>query len=1170
MKFKLNLKRSSTRKFIAFLLCLFFVLALLPSFAAAAPSMSASQSQMDFGKLQTSYDRPDLKTIVISYSDTNYVNYDVSAHEENYDIYIGTISSPTSLDGNFSLTVHPKDGLPVGVYDCVITINGTGGASVPVNVKFEVTAAATPKPITIQAIRGLTPPVVFASPVSTITAETQFTGSVTWKVTSSGAALSSSGSFAPSTAYTATVTLTPASGYTLTGLPADFFTVQGATSVRNTANSGVITVNFPATASGALSSGSFTVRPRTNTTYFFTVSDFTSVLTPATANLTHIRIDSLPSATYGTLYLGGTSTSNKVTSGQVIARSEIPQLRFVPAGVTGSTSFQYRSGTSNSSFSSSAGTVTVTVSDTDTSLKAGDFKVTTPVNTNYSFKIADFTDAFTAPSGSLSHIRITQLPSSSHGELYYSNTRVVVNQEIARNDITNLSFRPVSNYNGSATFRYTVSSTTDPTVFTTNSGIVTVTVGNTASLTGGTKTTQANTTLSFTLKDFTDLYTSGGSLTGITITALPTSGTGTLYLSGVPVSRNDYILASRLQNLTFVPASGYTGSASFSFTATDGTYTTSAATMTIYIGSSAASSVPRITSFRITEDYVRSRTVNCTISAVDSSYGAPSQYAISVNGGTYGTWQNYATSFQYSLPSAEGTYRLSVKVRNTAGRESAPAFDIVVYDYTPPKITAAVISADRRTVAVDFDEEITAHAGTSVLRDAISFGGGNYADSVTISGATLSIRLSSALGLTTRLYIDPDVISDLAGNVASWLEADIKEMLSYSISGVSSRSATVTLPAGTSSAANVDSLTMSGILADINMSGGTLNFVMSSSGSTASQSLSLPLSLFSSDGLKKVSDINVRNSSAAGASVNINAAWAGDALKKFGSSFTVNLTGASVTDHVSGMTIGESRGVSLKVGNTELTSFSDRNAVTLNLPYNLGSTNADKAVIMKRTGSGAFTPLFSSRYNAADGTIRARITEPGTYVAAINVVNFSDVPATQWANSYITSLSCRKVIEGMTGADAGKFLPSGTLTRAEYIKLLVTSLDLYDENKVCSYSDVAPNNWFYHYVTSAVAAGILSDSAGEFAPNTPITRQDMCLFAYLARTSAKINFTSNAPMANFTDQGSIQSQSLTAVRAMQASGIIAGYPDGTFKPLGSTTRAEAAKIIFMIMALQDI
>ena len=97
--------------------------------------------------------------------------------------------------------------------------------------------------VTEPAIGGVTVPVVGETPVTAITEGKQFTGTVTWSPEVS--------TFAASTVYTATITLTPKAGYKLDGVAANFFTVAGATSVSNGANSGVVTAVFPATKEAA-------------------------------------------------------------------------------------------------------------------------------------------------------------------------------------------------------------------------------------------------------------------------------------------------------------------------------------------------------------------------------------------------------------------------------------------------------------------------------------------------------------------------------------------------------------------------------------------------------------------------------------------------------------------------------------------------------------------------------------------------------------------------------------------------------------------------------------------------------------------------------------------------------------------------------------------------------
>lgn len=111
--------------------------------------------------------------------------------------------------------------------------------------------------VTLAAISGVTAPVTDATPVTAITATAQYTGVVTWSPVAT--------TFAAATAYTATITLTAKTGYTLTGVAANFFTVAGATDT-NPIDSGVVTAVFPATAPAA-------VVPATNTPTITKITD---------------------------------------------------------------------------------------------------------------------------------------------------------------------------------------------------------------------------------------------------------------------------------------------------------------------------------------------------------------------------------------------------------------------------------------------------------------------------------------------------------------------------------------------------------------------------------------------------------------------------------------------------------------------------------------------------------------------------------------------------------------------------------------------------------------------------------------------------------------------------------------------------------------------------------
>jgi len=116
-----------------------------------------------------------------------------------------------------------------------------------------------PTTISVTAILGVTQPIANATPVTTITAGTGYTGTVLWDH-------GNPSTFSPSTIYTATITINPTTGYTLQGVTENQFTIANATSATNSANSGVITAAFPITASSSKTITSFTFSTSTNTT----------------------------------------------------------------------------------------------------------------------------------------------------------------------------------------------------------------------------------------------------------------------------------------------------------------------------------------------------------------------------------------------------------------------------------------------------------------------------------------------------------------------------------------------------------------------------------------------------------------------------------------------------------------------------------------------------------------------------------------------------------------------------------------------------------------------------------------------------------------------------------------------------------------------------------------
>jgi hypothetical protein len=171
------------------------------------------------------------------------------------DQYTGTVAWETA-DGNIHTGSFKSD----TVYTAVIILAAKPGYTFTgVKLNFFTVAGADKTlfypntnevratfPLTSRVISGVTAPVTHGVPVTTITATSQFTGTVAWE-TSAG---NHAGSFAGGTVYTAVITLTAQPGFSFTGIPDDFYTVAGAVLVTTTINSAAaatVRATFPKT-----------------------------------------------------------------------------------------------------------------------------------------------------------------------------------------------------------------------------------------------------------------------------------------------------------------------------------------------------------------------------------------------------------------------------------------------------------------------------------------------------------------------------------------------------------------------------------------------------------------------------------------------------------------------------------------------------------------------------------------------------------------------------------------------------------------------------------------------------------------------------------------------------------------------------------------------------------
>lgn len=162
----------------------------------------------------------------------------------------------------------------------------------------------------------------------------------------------------------------------------------------------------------------------------------------------------------------------------------------------------------------------------------------------------------------------------------------------------------------------------------------------------------------------------------------------------------------------------------------------------------------------------------------------------------------------------------------------------------------------------------------------------------------------------------------------------------------------------------------------------------------------------------------------------------------------------------------------------------------------------------------------------------------------------------------------QKAVAGgyLKGYPDGTFRPDRAVTRAEFVTLVNAAFHVKStQGARALFKDVKPEDWFAREVQAALEAGYAQGYPdGSFKPQKAVTRQEAaCLLARLLRLEGRESL-------GFADAGKIESWARPAVAALVSKGILGGYPDGTFRPTRSITRAEAAVMVGRARGGQEI
>lgn len=234
----------------------------------------------------------------------------------------------------------------------------------------------------------------------------------------------------------------------------------------------------------------------------------------------------------------------------------------------------------------------------------------------------------------------------------------------------------------------------------------------------------------------------------------------------------------------------------------------------------------------------------------------------------------------------------------------------------------------------------------------------------------------------------------------------------------------------------------------------------------------------------------------------------------------------------------------------------DYDEETLNFPiYRYTGDNPRETLVSNSSSGGG-----SSGGGSSSGNNGSQTEEPDEPSGTQDETVFSDVSSSAW---YAEAVNYVYENGLMTGISSTQFAPNNTLTRAMVVQTLYAMANKPAVSGSENFTDVSSGDWFADAVTWASANGIVSGyNATQFAPNDPLTREQLALILYGYAQMRGYNTTqSGTSIQKFTDYGSISAWALEAMDWAVNAGLLSGKGNGVLDPTGTATRAEVAQIL---------
>ena len=237
------------------------------------------------------------------------------------------------------------------------------------------------------------------------------------------------------------------------------------------------------------------------------------------------------------------------------------------------------------------------------------------------------------------------------------------------------------------------------------------------------------------------------------------------------------------------------------------------------------------------------------------------------------------------------------------------------------------------------------------------------------------------------------------------------------------------------------------------------------------------------------------------------------------------------------------------------------------IPYVPQSGEDPNAIVVYYIDDSGNLQYVVGAYNAETCMVEFEVTHFSYYAVGYNPVTFADVAGDAWYNDAVTFCAARGITNGI---EAGIFAPDDTLTRGQFIVMLMRAYCIELEADLSDNFDDAGDTYYTDYLATAKNLGITNGIGDNlYAPDQEITREQMftLLYRMLDILCELPGGDTGNTLDNHSDFEDISDYAQAAIEKLVACGVVNGT-DGMLDPGGNSTRAQMAQVLYNLLFTQ--